>query len=69
MRAHKRLLTGRRVIVNLSNGKAVAGVLVDECGPLIVLRAAELLEPGAEPVAVDGETVVDRDRIDFIQAL
>lgn len=58
----------RRIIVNLSSGRAFEGVLWAKRGPLLVLREAVLLEPGADPVDVDGEIVIERRRIEFIQA-
>lgn len=58
----------RRVLVSLVDGKAFDGVLWARKGRLIVLRDARLIEPGAEPVPVDGDLLVDRDRIDFVQA-
>jgi len=33
-----------------------------------VLRNVTLLEPGTNPVDVDGVVIVDRDRVDFVQA-
>lgn len=67
--SYRRLIARRRVIVNLTTGKAIEGVLVRHSGPLLVLKGAVLLEPGAVPVVMDGEVVVERDRVDFIQAL
>lgn len=58
----------RRVVVNLVNGTSIEGVLYRDPGNLIVLKNAVYLEPGAEPVALDGETVIERDRVLFIQA-
>jgi small nuclear ribonucleoprotein (snRNP)-like protein len=59
----------RRVLVNLLSGRAVEGVLVRRDGPLVVLKDAHLHEPGAEHAAVDGDVVIERAQIDFIQAL
>jgi len=55
------------VLVNLTDGKAFSGVLWAKRGPLLVLRGAELLEPGADPVAVDGDVLIERPKILFIQ--
>lgn len=65
----RRFLVHRRVVVNLRNGKALEGILVDRRGDLLVLKASRLHEPGAAPVAVDGDVVVERRNIDFVQAL
>lgn len=57
----------RRVLVNLDDGRAFDAVLFAQRGPLLVLRDARLIEPGTEPVAVDGEVIVERPRVAFIQ--
>jgi hypothetical protein len=64
-----RPLLARRVVVNLKTGRAISGVLVRRAGDLLFIRDAVALEPGAEPAAADGEAVVARADIDFIQAL
>ncbi|MEV5770092.1 hypothetical protein AB0L49_02310 [Streptomyces antimycoticus] len=55
-------------MVNLAD-KAFSGVLWAKRGPLLVLRDAELLEAGREPQRVDGEIVVERSQVEFIQVL
>lgn len=62
-------LRARRVVVNLKTGRAVDGVLVRKSGDLLFLRNATALEPGSSPAPLDGEAVVARADIDFIQAL
>jgi hypothetical protein len=57
----------RRVLVNLTDGRAFDGILYRKAGPLLELRGAALLEPGNEPVAVDGAVIVERHKIAFIQ--
>lgn len=57
----------RRVLVNLDDGRAFDGVLYDRRGPLLVLREAKLIEPGSPPVSVDGEVLIERPRVAFIQ--
>ena len=69
MFAYRSVVVHRRVVVNLLSGRAVEGVLVRQSGPLLVVKDARIHEPGAEPAAVDGEIVIERDRVDFIQAL
>ena len=56
-----------RVIVNLTDGSALDGLLVDQRGPLLVLSDATLLARGHEPTAMDGEVYVERDRVLFLQ--
>jgi hypothetical protein len=64
-----RTLVARRVVINLKTGRGVDGLLVRKAGELLFLRNATALEPGASPVPMDGETVVQRCDIDFIQTL
>lgn len=61
------LLVRRRVVVNLHTGRAFNGILWRQRGPLLVLRDVTMLEPGAQPTPVDGEIVIERDRVEFIQ--
>lgn len=66
MFAWRRTAVRRRVVVNLAD-KAFRGVLWAKRGPLLVLRDAELLEAGREPQRVDGEIVIERSRVEFVQ--
>jgi hypothetical protein len=56
-------------VVNLKSGRAVDGFLVHRAGDLLFLKEATALEPGAEPVRLDGSAVIQRADVDFIQAL
>jgi hypothetical protein len=58
----------RRVLVNLDTGRTFSGVLWSKTGDWLVLRNAEMVERGAAPVPVDGEVIVERDRVEFVQA-
>lgn len=60
-------LVRRNVVVNLRTGRAFAGILWAQRGPLLVLRNATMHEPGATPTPVDGEVVVERIEVEFIQ--
>ena len=62
-----RLALRARVLVALVDGKAMNGVLWARRGRLLVLRNTTLIEPGAPPVDMDGDVLVDRDRVDFVQ--
>lgn len=64
----RRTALRRRVVVNLPD-KAFTGVLWAKRGPLLVLRGVELLEAGRAPQTVDGEIVIERARVEFIQVL
>jgi len=64
----RKVLLLRRVVVNLVDGSSIEGVLYRDPGNLLVLRNAVYLEPGADPLELDGETVIDRDKVLFVQA-
>lgn len=66
--SYRRALERRRAIVNLSDGTAIDGIFFRQDGPLLILKNAVLLTPGAQPAPLDGDTVVERDRVLFIQA-
>lgn len=65
----KQVTAKRRVVVNLLDDRAITGVLWRRHKRLVVLRGAELVEHGREPVAMDGEIVIERDRISFTQVM
>lgn len=64
-----RRLVARKVMVNLRSGNALGGFLVRRSGQLLTLREATLYEPGSDPAHIDGEAVVERSQVDFIQVL
>lgn len=58
----------RRVVVNLLDGRAFDGLLVDRRGDLLVLGRASLMEPGnSTPVPIDGLVYVERPHVAFLQ--
>lgn len=68
MGAFRKVLLLRRVIVNLDGGASIEGVLYRDPGNLLVLKNAIYHEPGAAPVELDGEAVIERTRVLFVQA-
>jgi small nuclear ribonucleoprotein (snRNP)-like protein len=57
-----------KVIVTMKSGEAFMGVLTDADGRSFVLRDAKALtDSSARPVPVDGELVLDRAQIDYMQ--
>ncbi|WP_411102452.1 hypothetical protein [Streptomyces sp. cmx-4-9] len=68
MFAWRRTAVRKRVIVNLAD-KAFRGILWAQRGPLLVLRDAELLEPGRVGQRMDGEVVIERHQVEFTQVL
>lgn len=59
----------RRVVVNLTTGAALDGILWRVTRGLLVLRNATLHEPGAQPLPHDGEVLVELKRVAFTQVL
>lgn len=64
-----RLVKARRVVVNLRSGQAIQGLLVRQSGPLLFLAEAQLHEGNNSPVPIDGQAVIERPGVDFIQIL
>ncbi|MEU2889405.1 hypothetical protein [Streptomyces albidoflavus] len=64
-----RVVVRRRVIVNLADGSALDGVLLRRYRTLLVVADATLLSPGSDPMRMDGELVVERSRVLFVQAV
>ncbi len=69
MFAWRRTALRRRVVVNLKTDKAFRGILFSAPGPLLVLKEGELLEAGREPVKIDGDVVLEKGNVDFLQVL
>ena len=67
-RSYGKIAMSRRVMVNLTSGSAIDGILWDERAPLLVLRDANLHgEGGSAPL--DGDVIIERDRIAFVQVV
>lgn len=65
----RRLMVRRQVLVSLSSGRAFTGLLWARRGRQLVLKSAQLLEPGAQAVTVDGDVVVDRGQVEYVQVV
>lgn len=63
-----RYVVHRRAVVNLRTGTAIQGVIVRARAGLYVVRDATVHAEGAEPARADGELIVDRANVDYIQA-
>jgi len=61
----------REVIVNtIANpNRAFRGVLWRTHGDYLVLRNASLLQKGEQPLSLDGEIVIYRGNVDFLQVV
>jgi len=59
----------RNVVVNTKTDRAFRGVLWDRQGDYLVLRNTEMLRGRGEVTPMDGDVVIDKDNIDFIQVV
>jgi len=59
----------RSVLVNLVSDRdsALRGVLWQSRGPWLVLRDVSVIKPSAAPLAVDGDVVIHRNNVAFLQ--
>jgi len=48
---------------------ALRGVLWESRGPWLVLRDVSLIKPDAPPLVVDGDVVIHRANVAFIQVM
>ncbi len=69
MKLPRRYPTLRRVIVNTKTDRSFRGVLWRQRAGYLVLRNAELLKPRGETAWLDGELVIERANVDFVQVL
>jgi small nuclear ribonucleoprotein (snRNP)-like protein len=58
----------QRIVVNLTDDSSIRGVLLDVHADCIVLAQAEALAPDAS-VPIDGETLILRERVKWVQVL
>ena len=68
-RLFNRYPTLRRVIVNTQTDRAFRGVLWRKRAGYLVLRDVEMLKARGETVRVDGEIVIERGNVDFLQVV
>lgn len=59
----------KRVLVSLRSGPSISGILIRTRGPLLILASATLHEEGAPAVPLDGEAVIERGHVAFVQVL
>lgn len=59
----------RRVVVNTKTEQAFRGVLWRSRWGYLVLRNAEIVRDREGTVAMDGEVVIERANVDFIQVV
>lgn len=61
--------TKKRVIVNTKTDKSFRGILWKQRPGYLLLKNAELLEGSGKSVPIDGEVLVYRADVDFVQVL
>lgn len=69
MRFFQRYPELRQIIVNTKTDRAFRGLLWEKRRRILVLRSVEIVKPGGDVVKVDGEVVIERDNVDFIQVV
>lgn len=62
-------ILARSVLVNLRGGVALSGVCSHESSAALVLRGVTVHEPDSDPASADGEVLIDRANVDFVQLL
>jgi hypothetical protein len=67
--AARRLMLRRRVLVTLESGVSFSGVLWGKRGEYLVLKSAQMHDVGERAVPVDGELVIERGQVDYVQVL
>ena len=65
--AAARIGARRRVLVQMHSGRAFTGLQWRRRGRLLVLRNVEMLEPNNQPATLDGEVVLDRGEVEYVQ--
>lgn len=66
----KRLIrerTLKRVVATLKSGSCFVGILYAADSEAFILRDAKLIQPDREPTSVDGEVLVMRADLDYLQ--
>ncbi len=67
---HRPLRYADRVLVNLTTGNAIEGVLVQNRRGTLTLAEASVITPEGEvPVPLEGRAVIPAGQVDFIQEL
>lgn len=57
----------RQVIVTTKTDRSIRGLLWRRRRGYLVLKQAELLRAKADPVAMDGDVVIEAANVDFLQ--
>lgn len=67
MRRRLRERLRHKVVATLKSGSSFIGVLYAVDSEALVLRDARLVEVGQDPVSVDGEVLIMRVDLDYLQ--
>jgi len=59
----------RTVLINTKTGTTFRGILYRETRRYLVLKQAQMLRQGKEPMMIDGEVIIFADNVDFVQVV
>jgi len=59
----------RTVVVNTKTDRTFSGVLWSSDSRHLVIKNAEALRPKGERISVDGDLIIDRANVDFMQVI
>lgn len=57
----------KRVVISLKTGLTVTGIITRHRRGYCIVRDAQIIEPGGSSAPADGEILVQRDDIDYVQ--
>lgn len=69
MRRYLETVTRDRVVVHLKSGPSIQGVLTGVHNDVIVLQSAVALSPSQGQMVIDGEPLIERVNVAWIQHL
>jgi hypothetical protein len=59
----------RKVIVNTKDDRALRGLLWERNHEYLLLKSAELLEGDARPIPMDGDVIIYKSDVSWLQVL
>lgn len=64
-----RRLLKHRVLVTTKTDRTFSGVLIARRGVLLILKDASILQANTQATPIEGEVVIERSNVDFIQVV
>lgn len=68
-RRYVETLARTSVTVHTTDGRSIAGVLAGTYRDVIVLERASMLVERGDPVELEGDAIIPRDRVSFLQSV